>query len=68
MKYAQEGERNIEKSLFVDMSEANQTRFKDVLERYRYQVTIDKKETKQEIYKINKLIRNKIVKITKSYN
>jgi len=52
----------------LDMSEANQTRFKDVLERYRYQVTIDKKETKQEIYKINKLIRNKIVKITKSYN
>ena len=34
-KYAGEAERNIEKGLFVDMSEANQTRLKDVLERYR---------------------------------
>ena len=32
-KCAGEAERNIEKGLFVDMSEANQTRLKDVLER-----------------------------------
>ena len=59
-KYAGEAERNIEKGLFVDMSEANQTRLKDVLERYRDNVTADKKGARQETYKINKLIRNKI--------
>ena len=42
-KYAGEAERNIEKGLFVDTSEANQTRLKDVLERYRNNVTVDKK-------------------------
>ena len=59
-KYAQESETNIEKGLFVDMSEANQTRLKDVLERYRDNITVNKKGAKQETYKINKLIRNKI--------
>ena len=50
-RYAQESERNIEKGLFVDMSEANQTRLKDVLERYRDNITVNKKGAKQETYK-----------------
>ena len=54
-KYAGEAERNIEKGLFVDMSEANQTRLKDVLERYRDNVTADKKGAKQESYKRNNI-------------
>ena len=58
--YAQESERNIERGLFEDMTEANQTKLKDVLVRYRDEVTIDKKGAKQESYKINKLIRDKI--------
>ena len=58
--YAQESERNIERGLFEDMTEANQTKLKDVLVRYRDEVTIEKKGAKQESYKINKLIRNKI--------
>ena len=44
------------------MSEANQTRLKDVLERYRDNITVNKKGAKQETYKINKLMRNKIAK------
>ena len=39
------------------MTEANQTKLKDVLVRYRDEVTIDKKGAKQESYKINKLIK-----------
>ena len=58
--YAQESERNIERGLFEDMTEANQTKLKDVLVRYRDEITIEKKGAKQESYKINKLIRNKI--------
>ena len=59
-KYAQESETNIEKGLFEDMSEANQTLLKDTLRRYRDEVTVSKKGAKQETYKINKLMRNKI--------
>ena len=59
-QYAGESERAIAKGIFQDMSEANQTKLKDVLERYRDNVTADKKGARQETYKINKLIRNKI--------
>ena len=59
-QYAVESERAIAKGIFQDMSEANQTKLKDVLARYRDNVTVDKKGAKQESYKINKLIRNKI--------
>ena len=59
-KYAQESETNIEKGLFEDMSEANQTTLRDTLRRYKDEVIVSKKGAKQERYKINKLIRNKI--------
>ena len=59
-QYAVESERAIAKGIFQDMSEANQTKLKDVLAHYRDNVTVDKKGAKQESYKINKLIRNKI--------
>ena len=58
--YAQESERNIERGLFEDMTVANQTKLKEVLLRYRDEVTIEKKGAKQEAHKINKLMRNKI--------
>jgi hypothetical protein len=61
-RYAGESERAIEKGLFEDMTEANQTKLSDVLARYRDNVTVDKKGARQETYKINKLIRNKIAK------
>ena len=41
-------------------AEANQTLLKDTLRRYRDEVTVSKKGAKQETYKINKLMRNKI--------
>ena len=47
-KYAGEAERNIERGLFVDMSEANQTRLRDVLVRYRDNVTVENKGARQE--------------------
>jgi hypothetical protein len=42
------------------MSEANQTTLRDTLRRYKDEVIVSKKGAKQERYKINKLIRNKI--------
>jgi len=65
-RYAQESERNIDRGLFEDMTEANQTKLKDILVRYKDEVTIEKKGAKQESYKINKLIRNKIADYTLS--
>ena len=59
-RYAQESETNIAKGLYADLTEANQTTLRDTLCRYRNEVTVSKKGAKQEIYKINKLIRNKI--------
>jgi integrase len=59
-KYAQESEMNIEKGIFADMSEANQTTLRDTLRRYKDEVTVSKKGAKQETYKINKLMRHKI--------
>ena len=59
-RYAQESETNIAKGLYADLTEANQTTLRDTLCRYRDEVTVSKKGAKQEIYKINKLIKNKI--------
>ena len=59
-KYAQESEANIEKGLFADLSEANQTLLRDALQRYKDEVTAKKKGAKQESYKIDKLIRHRI--------
>ena len=59
-KYAQETEMNIEKGLFEDMSEANQTTLRDTLVRYKDEVTTSKKGARQEASKINKLMRHKI--------
>jgi|TARA_R110002020_G_C16158475_1_gene763207 integrase len=61
-RYAQESERNIEKGLFADMSVANQTTLKEILERYQREITTEKKGAKQESYKIGKLMRNAIAK------
>ena len=61
-RYAGESERAIERGLFEDMTEANQTKLSDVLARYRDNITADKKGARQETYKINKLIRNRIAK------
>jgi integrase len=59
-KYAQESEANIEKGLFADLAEANQTLLKDALQRYKDEVTAKKKGAKQEAYKIDKLMRHRI--------
>ena len=59
-RYAQESELKIQKGIFDDMTEAHQTSLKDALVRYRDEITPNKKGAKQETYKINKLIRNKI--------
>ena len=59
-KYAQESEANIEKGLFADLSEANQTLLRDALQRYKAEVTTKKKGAKQEAYKIDKLMRHRI--------
>ena len=41
--YAQESEANIAKGLFADLTEANQTLSKDMLQRYKDEVTAKKK-------------------------
>jgi|TARA_B100000315_G_scaffold41863_1_gene36761 integrase len=61
-RYARESEIKIEKGLFDDMTEAHQTVLRDILARYRDEITPNKKGAKQETYKINKLMRNKIAK------
>ena len=58
--WAQEFEANIEKGLFADLSEANQTLLRDALQRYKDEVTAKKKGAKQESYKIDKLMRHRI--------
>ena len=59
-KDAQESEANIEKGLFADLAEANQTLLRDTLQRYKDEVTVSKKGARQEGSKINKLMRHKI--------
>ena len=59
-KYAQESEANIAKGLYADLLEANQTLLRDSLQRYKDEVTAKKKGAKQEVYKIDKLMRYRI--------
>lgn len=58
--WAREVELQMEKKTFEDYSPAQSTCLKEILIRYRDEITINKKGFKEETYKINYLIRNKV--------
>ena len=59
-KYAREIELKMDKQQFEDYSNAAGTTLKDILTRYRDEITPKKKGAKWETYKLNLLIRHKI--------
>ena len=59
-KYAREIELKIDKQQFEDYSNAASTTLKDILTRYRDEITPKKKGAQWETYKLNLLIRHKI--------
>ena len=63
-KFAQQVESDMDRNIFEDYSNAGNTTLKDILVKYRDEVTINKKGYKSEYYKINKLINNKIALIS----
>ena len=54
-KYARETEAKIDKGLLVSYEEAQKTRFGELLERYRLEITSKKKSNETEDYKIKYL-------------
>ena len=60
IKFAQESEDKINKGLFQDLSEAQQTTLADALKRYRDEICPTRKWGHYETLRINKLMRNKI--------
>ena len=59
-KYAREIELKMDKQQFEDYSNAASTTLRDILTRYRDEITPKKKGAKWETYKLNLLIRHKI--------
>ena len=59
-KYAREIELKMDKQQFEDYSNAASTTLKDILTRYRDEITPKKKGAQWETYKLNLLIRHKI--------
>ena len=54
-KYARETEAKIDKGIFVTYEEAQKTKFGELLERYRTEITSKKKSNETEDYKIKYL-------------
>ena len=63
VRWAKSIETDMERNIFEDYSNASTTTLKDILIRYRDEVTSKKKGQKSETYKINKLINHKISNI-----
>ena len=59
-KWAREIESQMDKNIFEDYSMAQTTTLKDILIKYRDEITIKKKGYREETCKINKLINHKI--------
>jgi integrase len=59
-QWAREVELQMEKKTFEDFNPASTTTVKDILIKYRDEITINKKGYREETCKINKLIRHKI--------
>jgi len=64
LKWAREIENKIEKNFFEDLSQANSITLGKILKEYLANVTKNKKSWKSEGYKINKLCKNEISKIS----
>ena len=63
-KFAKQVESDMDRNIFEDYSNAGNTTLKDILVKYRDEVTINKKGHRSETYKINKLINNKIALVS----
>ena len=50
----------MDRNIFEDYTTASNTTLKDILVRYRDEITPNKKGHKSEVYRINKLLRHKI--------
>jgi len=59
-RWAKQIESDMDRNIFEDFTTASNTTLKDIMVRYRDDVTPNKKGHKSETYKINKLLRHKI--------
>lgn len=64
IKWAKNTETDMERNVFEDYSDASTIMLKDILIRYRDEITPTKKGAKSETYKINKLINHKISNVS----
>ena len=63
-KWASKIEQEIENGQFEDLTKASKTTMRALLEKYRDEITVDKKGYREETAKINLLIRNDITQHT----
>ena len=59
-KWVKQVETDMDRNIFEDYSNASNTTLKDILIKYRDEVTVNKKGYKSEVYRINALLRHKI--------
>ena len=59
-RWAKQVESDMDRNIFEDYTTASNTTLKDILVRYRDEITPNKKGHKSEVYRINKLLRHKI--------
>ena len=59
-KWAKQVETDMDRNVFEDYTNASNTTLKDILIKYRDEVTVNKKGYKSEVYRINALLRHKI--------
>jgi|TARA_R110000803_G_scaffold55951_3_gene113027 integrase len=62
-KWAKQVESDMDKQIFEDYTSAHNTMLKQLLERYREELTIKKKGARSETYRLNLLMRNKIAQV-----
>ena len=60
LKWARDMEMQMERGLFEDYTKAGQTTLKNLLIKYRDEITSEKKDVKSETYKLNFLIKHSI--------
>ncbi len=64
VKWAKSIESDMDRNIFEDYSDASTTTLRDILIKYRDDVTVLKKGARSETYKINKLINHKIAQVS----
>ena len=67
-RWAREQESKLDKGIFEDLTAANNTLLKDLINRFIEEVVVNKKSYQSERYKAQKLSKHKIARLKKTIN